>query len=501
MPARRAASSSCQSVVAVVLGVTFVAVPGLYFEFYLTGGYKVGPGTPQGHEVIQEAAKQVDLATSKVKLGHPPAPPPSPPVQAKEPVPEAPAIDSYVVQSQEVEAEPPVLKASEEPAPAAPGAYIEQIFAKNRECADQAMELGNLPTVQACDEVAATKLECGRYFMFSHAHPDWICRCCSLHGEEEGPASDQWNVYKAQVPRISGLPPEPPTAPPVDPFAGLPIAPGPRPQWLARKDALVIDARPEEHGGIVILQAVLSDSHSTWGNSKDAQRLEDRPDWLRAILATNRAHAKKHGHAMVLRAHPTEPQLTDWMIKDCGKKSLRVCAKVNERETYNWEKHLMMQDYLLSPQAFTHVLMLDADAALIQPQLDTLQRIAAILDKKGKDLFLTNEDWLDQNGEARINGGLMLAKNTQFTQNLFQDTFDAHVAGYNLLKKARIGTPVIRCTSNEQICLNDLYYGDTEHFTSKVIMASGKKYNRGAERGGEAHITDETTEIMQLDFP
>eukprot|EP00439_Symbiodinium_sp_Y106_P080107 s332_g18.t2 len=140
-------------------------------------------------------------------------------------------------------------------------------------------------------------------------------------------------------------------------------------------------------------------------------------------------------------------------------------------------------------------------------------------DRKGKDLFLTNEDWLDQNGEARINGGLMLAKNTQFTQNLFQDTFDAHVAGYKLLKKARIGTPVIRCTRrlvnphfsvdregsssgndvmlkavseivkrlqehcNEQICLNDLYYGDTQHFTSKVIMASGKKYNRGAERG------------------
>ena len=75
----------------------------------------------------------------------------------------------------------------------------------------------------------------------------------------------------------------------------------------------------------------------------------------------------------------------------------------------------MMQDYLLSPQAFTHVprggnakprqgvpikateakarsqlqglqrpsrqvLMLDADAALIQPQLNTLHRIADILD-------------------------------------------------------------------------------------------------------------------------
>ena len=123
-----------------------------------------------------------------------------------------------------------------------------------------------------------------------------------------------------------------------------------------------------------------------------------------------------------------------------------------------------MQDYLLSPQEFSHVLMLDADAALIQPQLDTLRRIAEILDKKGKELFLTNEDWLDENGARRINGGLMLAKNTIFTQNLFQDTFESHVKGYQTLKNARIGTGVLRCTSNEQICLNDLYYGDQESF-------------------------------------
>ena len=29
--------------------------------------------------------------------------------------------------------------------------------------------------------------------------------------------------------------------------------------------------------------------------------------------------------------------------QDCGKKSLRVCTKMNERESFNWEKHLMMQ--------------------------------------------------------------------------------------------------------------------------------------------------------------
>eukprot|EP00931_Biecheleriopsis_adriatica_P008288 TRINITY_DN109499_c0_g1_i1.p2 TRINITY_DN109499_c0_g1~~TRINITY_DN109499_c0_g1_i1.p2 ORF type:complete len:235 (-),score=33.98 TRINITY_DN109499_c0_g1_i1:62-766(-) len=200
---------------------------------------------------------------------------------------------------------------------------------------------------------------------------------------------------------------------------------------------------------------------------------------------------------MVLRAYPTEPQLTDWMIKDCGKKTLQLCAKLNERETYNWEKHLMMSDYMLSDQAFTHVLMLDADAALIQPQLDTLRRIAAILDQEGKDLFLTDEDWLDQHGKGRINGGLMFAKNSKFSQSLFQDTFDAHVAGYDFLKNGRLGIKSLRCTSNEQVCLNDLFYAtEKDKMADFTIMASGKQYNRGAERGGEEHITDETTEIM-----
>jgi len=270
----------------------------------------------------------------------------------------------------------------------------------------------------------------------------------------------------------------------------------PRPSWLARQDALVVDGRPTEHGGILILQAVLSDSGSTWG-SKKIKKQGDRPDWLRAILATNRAHAEKHGHVMVLRAHPTHPQLTDWMIKECGKKSRQLCAKHNERETYNWEKHLMMSDYLLSPQNFSHVLMLDADAALVQPQLDTLRRIAKILEDKTKALFLTDEDWLDANGKGRINGGLMYAKNTEFTRGLFLDTFAAHVAGQKNLKHGLTGVQDLRCTSNEQVCLNDLYYGgNNKHILPHTIMATGKKYNRGAERGGEAHLTDPTTEIM-----
>ena len=456
---RPAARQGCRGVLPVVLGAAFVGVPGLYLEFSETRQLP----SPVESIPVREPATEIraELATRAPKTD--------------EPVTEAPkAVDVEVPKH---------------------GKYQPKIFAAKAECSDQALELGNIPSIEECDALVATKVDCGRFFMFSLSHPDWKCRCCAPFGEEEGPSSEQWNVYVAQVPRLKGLAAIPPTPPPVDPFAGLPIV-QPRPAWLVRKDELVLDARSEKSGGIVILQAVLTDSHATWGNKKDNQKLEDRPDWLRAILATNRAHAEKHGHAMVIRAHPTEPQLPEWMIKECGKKSLQACTKQNERETYNWEKHLMMKDYLLSPQHFTHVLMLDADAALVQPHLDTLRRIGAILDEEGKDLFLTNEDWLDENGAKRINGGLMFAKNTLFTQSLFQDTFDAHWAGYKFLKKARIGTASLRCTSNEQICLNDLYYGDQEHFTSKVIMASGKQYNRGAERGGEKHIDDEATEIM-----
>merc|ERR1711957_331750 len=84
--------------------------------------------------------------------------------------------------------------------------------------------------------------------------------------------------------------------------------------------------------------------------------------------------------------------------------------------------------------------------------------IALVLEKKKKDLFLTDEDWL-LNGQGRINGGLMLAKNTPFTRNLFQDTFHAHIMGPAHLKNWKIGIKELECSSNEQICLNDLWRG------------------------------------------
>merc|ERR1719362_1212811 len=131
--------------------------------------------------------------------------------------------------------------------------------------------------------------------------------------------------------------------PETDPLVGLPVADGLRPNWLVKEDALVVDARASGGGGILILQPVLRDSRSDWG-----KRQGPRPQWLRAILATNREHARRHGHAMVIRAQPTQPQLTPWQVRGCGKKSVPACVRLNECENFNWEKHLMMSEYLLS---------------------------------------------------------------------------------------------------------------------------------------------------------
>jgi len=364
------------------------------------------------------------------------------------------------------------------------------IMARGRECAKQALSLGHMKTAKECDRIAANTEECGSTFMFSAKHPDWQCRCCTADGADRGPEAPAWDIYTVLAPRPSVFVGVPTLAPPQQPYRGLPVFEGPRPAWLIKEDELVVDARPAGGGGILIIQAVLMDLHSTWG------RQTSRPHWLRAILATNKKHAQKHGHAMILRASPSQPQLTKWQWRACGMTDVASCVKENERENFNWEKHLMIAEYLLSPEMFSHVLMLDADAALVHTQHDTLRGIAEILDTKGKSIFLTDEDWLE-NGAGRINGGLILVRNTKFTKDLFQDTFDAHLKGSARLQQWRIGIDDMECSSNEQICLNDLWSGKGEPiFKPQAMMASGKVYNRGAESGGVQHLGEDSVEVM-----
>lgn len=259
--------------------------------------------------------------------------------------------------------------------------------------------------------------------------------------------------------------------------AGFLVATGPRPAWLLKKDLLLM--APSDHATqgskILILQTVLMDNNGEWGHK------DSRPGWLRACLATNREHARKHGHTMILRHQPSQPQLTPWEVQMCGPKtSTADCTKQWERENFNWEKHLQLSEYLESPENFTHILMLDADAALVHPESNTLQQMALELKIQNKQLFLSDEDWL-KNGEGRINGGLLFAQNTPFTRAVFRDTFDAHVIGPGRgdrgLENWRIGLKDVRCGGNEQDCLNQLK--GKPQFSPHIIVASGKKYNRG----------------------
>jgi len=248
---------------------------------------------------------------------------------------------------------------------------------------------------------------------------------------------------------------------------GLNIDFGVKPSWLKKEDGLVVDSRwnQGQGGGTLLAQTVLSNKGGDWGEE------ENRSRWLRAILATNKAHIKHHNHAMILRWQATQPQLTPWQLEACTKanKNTEECGMEYERENFNWEKHLLLSEYLESPERFGYVMMLDADAALVRTDHNTLGEMAAILEMAGKDLFVADEDWL-VNGEGRVNGGLLFARNTEWTRKLFRDLFDCHYTGYN--KDLNF-----YCTSNDQIALNDLM--SRPGFPDHILVASGKKFNRG----------------------
>ena len=253
---------------------------------------------------------------------------------------------------------------------------------------------------------------------------------------------------------------------------GLPVA-SEQPSWLQKKDILVVDARQKESGGMLILQPVFMEAGPLWGQPSASTR----PRWLRSILATNRWHARRYGHAMVIRWLPSQPQLLDWQRHLCGNFSEKDCTQRNERENFNWEKHRMLQEYLESPQNFTHVMMLDADAALLRHEHNLLSNMAKQLAIQNRDVFFTNEDWL-LNGAKRINGGVILARNSPFAKDLFKDTCDAHLMGPQGLSTWRIGIQNHQCSSNEQICLNDAMDASPE-MRAQVLLASGIRYNRG----------------------
>merc|ERR1719282_864098 len=89
---------------------------------------------------------------------------------------------------------------------------------------------------------------------------------------------------------------------------GLPMAPEPQPGWVTKADVVVVDAHAngKEHrnGGILFVQTVLMNKNDVWGEGKTGK--VQRPRWLRAILATNKAHIASYGHSMLIRWDPVE---------------------------------------------------------------------------------------------------------------------------------------------------------------------------------------------------
>merc|ERR1712060_637901 len=105
--------------------------------------------------------------------------------------------------------------------------------------------------------------------------------------------------------------------------------------------------------------------------------------------------------------------------------------------------------------------------------------MANLLEASGKEFFLANEDWIgDPSSKTRINGGLLFAKNTEFTRNLFEDMLDAHWSGPQNKERPRIGGSVMRgCSSNEQLCLDSIR--NRPNFMSKSMMESRSRWNCG----------------------
>mmetsp|Transcript_20460 Transcript_20460/g.44598 ORF Transcript_20460/g.44598 Transcript_20460/m.44598 type:complete len:756 (+) Transcript_20460:1-2268(+) len=290
------------------------------------------------------------------------------------------------------------------------------------------------------------------------------------------------------------------TAPSIPSSAGLPLlAQGP--SWLVAQDGLVIDARPgatTSGGGVLIAQVVTVDGRKEWGGAAK------RPGWVRAAIATNRNHARLHGHAMVIRWNPTLRFPPPWQEKMCDHKEnareIKNCWLNVERENFNWEKHQMMVDYLQSPQKFSHVLVLDADAVLVNHNLNVVQEMAQVLEDSGKQLFMTNEDWIgDISSKTRINGGLLFAKNTPWVLKLFQDMLDSHWYGPSGISNPRIGgSRLSGCASNEQLCIDGLRSRET--FKEHVVIMPGYQYNCGTNDAAMKRLKAEDPTLKVLHF-
>jgi len=171
---------------------------------------------------------------------------------------------------------------------------------------------------------------------------------------------------------------------------------------------------------------------------------------------------------MVLREGGRAPP-TSWQREHCFRakhgdpEGALKCEANSDRENNCWEKSAMVLRYLEEFGA-PHVLLLDADAALVHRERDTVANLISELDSAGKDLLLANEDYKKRGGADRINCAMMFVKNTAFTRRLFASLVRTHVEGGS------------RCKS-ECNCLQEWLKSDPE-LKQRLLVVSGLRYNR-----------------------
>lgn len=243
---------------------------------------------------------------------------------------------------------------------------------------------------------------------------------------------------------------------------------------IAAKDGDVIQSNSSGKSGMVLGHVLIQNQRATFSSN-----FKSAPMWLRTLLAVNQRHCEKHGHTMVLRTKASAGT-PSWQRPYCTGRNSSVsvaeCIERFEREDNNWEKEAMMLDYLERP-GVNYALIMDADIALTQPSADTMRNMAKELERTGRDILLTDEDWR-KGGKGHINGGVLFAKATDYSRTFFRELMQAHTLG------PTYRGPAPRCVSNEQLCLHGSLMPKQNHgypgLGDKLLLSSGTRYNRGS---------------------
>jgi len=211
----------------------------------------------------------------------------------------------------------------------------------------------------------------------------------------------------------------------------------------------------------------IGDHNGAWSPSKLDKGMQE-------VMELNRAQAKKFNYRMVVRKAPTlaDHGLTPQQVEGCRGLNITdrdACRRKYERMSFNWEKEAMLVDYL-SQRDVKYAMALDCDAAMVHKRDDTMKKMAAELERTGRDILIADEDWW-LNGKGMLNGGMVFAKNTPFTRKFFNSIVQAHIWGHNYTG------PGSKCFDNEQLCLSasvTAYPG----LKDKLLVASGGRWNR-----------------------